>query len=161
MKNFLVKFLSICILATTILFSSSLVFAQPATPSPTPEAEPTGLIKCGKSSELPPDATPEQRKSNECTLTDLLQLVLNIINFLLSWAWLIATLMIVWAGWGMINAGGNDEAISAAKTTLTNAIIGFALILMSFVLLNFVVSMVTGEGTFGTQKLLEAFDLVL
>ena len=150
------KFISVTLLTCTVLFSAAFAFAQTPTPS---EPEPSGLVKCGRS--LPADATAEEKKTNECTITDFLQMVLNIINFLLSWAWLVATLMIVWAGWGMVNAGGNEEEVSKAKTTLSNAIIGFFLIMVSFVLLNFVVSLVTGEGTFTTQKLLEAFDIIL
>ncbi len=117
------------------------------------------IVNCGRN--LPPDASEQTKKENACTIPKLLQMVANIINFLLSYAWLVATLVIVWAGWEMVNAGGNDEAITAAKTTLTNGIIGFALILMSFVILNFVVSIVTGEETFTMQKLLEAFQLTL
>ena len=153
--NARIKIIYSSLLLVIIFSSAQLAFAQAA---PQPE-DPNGLVTCGR--HLDSDATPAEIKENECTLSDLLQTVVTLTNFLLSWAWLVATLVIVWAGWGMVNAGGNEEAVSAAKTTLTNGIIGFALILMSFVLLNFIVALVTGDSNFSGEKLIEAFRLVL
>jgi hypothetical protein len=151
------KILGLGIILGVVLFNTAIVYAQsPATTQAT--TEPRGIVTCGR--HLPSDATEADKQANECTIGRLFQMVFNIINLLLSWAWLVATIMIVWAGWGMVNAGGNEEAVSEAKTTLTNAIIGFFLVLASFVLLNFIVSLITGEGTLTSQKILEAFDLI-
>lgn len=110
----------------------------------------TGLVKCGQ----------HAAGSNECTISDLILTVANLINFLLSWAWLVAVLFIVWAGWTMINAGGNEEGITKGKAALSNAIIGFFLIMVSFVLLNFILSILTGDNQFTTQNLIESFKLL-
>lgn len=97
--------------------------------------------------------------TNNCKISDLVQTVLNLINFLLSWSAIVAMVFIVWAGWQMIVAGGNSEAIEAGKTSLTNAIIGFFLIMTAFVLLNFVVALLTGDKKFGADALIEAYKL--
>ncbi len=96
----------------------------------------------------------------DCTIGNLFQTIFRIINFLLSWAWLVATLVIVWAGWEMVNAGGNEEMVSKAKTSLTHGIIGFFLIMAAFVLINFVVSILTGSGVPRAGTLLDAFKLL-
>jgi hypothetical protein len=95
-----------------------------------------------------------------CTIPDLIKTVLNIINFLLSWAWLVAVIFIVWAGWGMIGAGGNEEEVTKAKATLSNAIIGFFIIMASFVLVNWAVSLLTGNGIPRAGTLIQLFNLL-
>ncbi|MBX4186750.1 MAG: pilin [Candidatus Doudnabacteria bacterium] len=116
------------------------------------------FVNCGRS--LPPGATSEQIKANECTLPDLIATIMGIINFLLSWSALVAIVFIIWSGWNMIGSGGNEEIVSTAKTGLTNAIIGFFMIMASFVLLNFVVSLLTGNGTLRAGALVDAFNLL-
>lgn len=46
----------------------------------------------------------------------------------------------------MLNSGGNSENIEEAKTTFKQAVIGFFLIMASFVLINFVVGILFGSG---------------
>ena len=79
-----------------------------------------------------------------CSIKSLIALVIRIINQLLSWSGLVAILFVMWAGWSMINAGGDSEQVEGAKTTLTNAIVGFFLILVAMLLVNTVVFMLTG-----------------
>jgi len=96
----------------------------------------------------------------ECGIGDLFLTVIRIIDFLLSWAWLVTIIFIVWAGWGMVTAGGNEEKISIAKSILSNAIIGFFLVMIAFVLLNFIVSILTGSGVPRAGALIDAFNLL-
>jgi len=97
---------------------------------------------------------------NECTLTDLVQTVVGIINILLSWAWLVSMVFIVWGGWTMVNSGGNEETITAGKTIFSQAIIGFFLILISYLLINAVIGLLFGTGMPGAGSWLKAFDLL-
>ncbi len=109
------------------------------------------LVKCGGPGETP------------CTIPDLIKTVVAIINFLLSWAWLVSTLLIVWGGWGMVTAGGNAENIDGAKTTFKQAVIGFFLIMASYILINFVASILfgTGQDQAGTlENLFGQFNLI-
>lgn len=93
------------------------------------------LVKCGGPSD-----------PNGCTIPDLLKTIVAIINFMLSWAWLVSTLLIIWGGWGMLTSGGNAENIEGAKATFKQAVIGFFLIMASFVLINFIVAILFGSG---------------
>ncbi|MBI3952629.1 MAG: hypothetical protein HY336_01580 [Candidatus Doudnabacteria bacterium] len=106
------------------------------------------IVPCGGQSQDP------------CTLPILINTVARIINFLLSWAWLVATLFLLWSAWGMVTAGGNSEKINEAKSTLSNAIIGFFLVMTAFLLLNLIVSLVSGSGMPRTGALFDAFDLL-
>jgi len=110
------------------------------------------LVNCGGHN---PDGT-----VNQCGIGDLIGTIRVIINFLLSWAWLVSVFMIVLSGFRMIFARGDTEAISSAKTSLTHAIVGFILILLSFVILNLVVGLITGGGNLNSSSIFDAFRLV-
>lgn len=81
---------------------------------------------------------------NDCTLKQLVDVVIRVINYLLSLAGFVAMIFIVWSGWGMVNSGGNEEKITAAKASFSNAIIGFFLILAAYVLLDAIINVLTG-----------------
>ncbi len=83
---------------------------------------------------------------NDCTLTDLFLVVIRIINYLISLAGLVCMLFILWAGWNMITAGGNEEQIASAKQTLSNAVIGFFMVLVAFLLLDGILMIISGYG---------------
>jgi hypothetical protein len=110
-------------------------------------AQSQGLVTCNRNDNLPANPTVEQRKDNQCKLTDLIYLIERIINFLLAWAWLISIFYVMWAGYNMLGSGGNAEAITSAKTTFSHAIIGFFLIMAAYLLINWVVSLLTGDST--------------
>lgn len=82
----------------------------------------------------------------ECQIIDIVYTVQRIINFLLAWAWLVTIFFILWSGWDMINSGGNQEAVTKAKAGLTQAIIGFFLVMASYLLINLIVGILTGSG---------------
>ena len=119
-----------------------------------------GLVKCGSSAGLGPNPTPEEIAANQCSIHYLVEVVVNIINYLLAWAWLVALFFVVWAGWEMINAAGNEEAITKAKSALTHAIIGFFLVMASFLLLNFIISVATGQTLDYQNSVKDAFGVL-
>lgn len=80
-----------------------------------------------------------------CEISDLITLIVKLINYLLAWAWLVTVLFIVWAGWNLVIARGDSEKIHEGKAVLENAIIGFFLTLAAYVLINFVVAALTGD----------------
>ena len=93
--------------------------------------------------------------ASPCDIPKLLETIRLVINFLLSWAWLISILFIVYSGIRMVLAGGNEERLSTAKTSLNHAIVGFVIILVSFILINTVIGILTGGG-----NIIDAFRLV-
>jgi hypothetical protein len=81
----------------------------------------------------------------ECKITDIILLIVRIINFLLEWAWLISLFMILWSAFTLLGSSGNEEAVTAGKDTLKQAIIGFFLIMIAYLLINWLVSALTGN----------------
>lgn len=109
------------------------------------------LVNCGGYN---PDRTPQA----PCTIGNLIGTIQLVINFLLSWAWLISILLIVISGFRMVFSAGNEERVSQARTSLSQAILGFIIILISFVMLNLVIGLLTGNFDFNALK--NTFDLV-
>ena len=62
------------------------------------------------------------------------QLITRIIEILLAIAGLLAVIFLIVGGFRYITAGGNEETAEAAKKTITNAIIGIVIIILSFVI---------------------------
>ena len=81
-----------------------------------------------------------------CTFTDLLILLVRMINFLLAASGFVAMYFILMAAWSMVTSLGNPEKVKAGKEGLTNAVIGFAIVLLSFAFVNLLV-----QGIFGIQ----------
>ena len=107
------------------------------------------IVKCGR------DIKKQGNEIiGECTLTDLKNMTIRVVNYLFAWSWLVALLFILWAGWGMINAGGDNEKITAAKSGLTSAIIGFFIVTVAFILVNLITMILTGK------RLRELIDFV-
>lgn len=72
-----------------------------------------------------------------CTLCDLYQLSLNIIDFLLYGISLpIAAVMLAWGGLKMLTSAGNPTAITEGKKILTNAVIGIILAFLAWLIIN-------------------------
>lgn len=108
------------------------------------------VVTCGKTVDNP----------KECTLVDLVYTVVNIINYLLAWAWLVAIFFIVYSGYGMATSAGNEEKLTTAKAGLDNAITGFFLIMVSYLLINWAVGVLAGPNAPGAgqgflQKLID------
>ncbi len=72
--------------------------------------------------------------------TDLMGIVALIIQIAFALAGLIATFYLILGGYNYIVAGGNPEAIEGAKATITNAIIGMIVILVSYLLVDFLLA---------------------
>lgn len=71
-------------------------------------------------------------------------LVLTIINYFLGFLGLLAVIMIIYGGVTYVTSAGNDEAVGNAKKIIMYALIGIIIILLSFVVVNTVLS--AGEG---------------
>ena len=66
--------------------------------------------------------------------------------------WLIAVLFVIFgfvaaaAGWGLITAGGNTQALSAAKSKLVNALIGILIVLAAWLLVDTIMRQLLVDG---------------
>lgn len=70
-------------------------------------------------------------------------IVMQIIQILLSIAGLVAVIFLIVGGFRYITAGGNEETAEAAKKTITNAIIGIVVIILSFVIVRVISNALT------------------
>jgi hypothetical protein len=75
-------------------------------------------------------------------------IITRIIRYLLLFAALIAILFIIIGGYKYITSAGNEEKAGSGRKTVTNAIIGLAIIILSFVIVSVVNNTLAGENTF-------------
>lgn len=77
------------------------------------------------------------------TLADIISRVISILLFA---AFVIALLFLIWGGIKWILSGGEKDQAGKAKETITSALIGIAVVLASWLLLNVVVQLLTGTS---------------
>lgn len=79
--------------------------------------------------------------------TDIREIIANIIRVALGLLGLVTVILMMYAGYLWMTAGGNDEQIGKAKSILKNAVIGLAIILSAYSIVLFVMKMLgIGEG---------------
>lgn len=78
--------------------------------------------------------------------TDIRVIVANIIKAALGLLGIIAVVIIMYAGFLWMTAGGNEEQIGKAKSILINGVIGLAIILSAYAIVSFIFGML-GVGT--------------
>lgn len=93
-----------------------------------------GLIPCGNTGEEP------------CQVIDVFILVARVTNWLLRMASIYAVLKIVQAGFWFTVSQGDEEAISKNKTQIQNAVLGFCLSMIAYMLVNTVVNVIFLKG---------------
>ncbi|HLD02044.1 MAG TPA: hypothetical protein VJC10_04165 [Patescibacteria group bacterium] len=67
----------------------------------------------------------------------------NLVNAGLTLAGVIAVIFIIWSGIKFVTSGGDPKQVEGARKTLTFAIIGLLIVLLSFFII-FVISYLTG-----------------
>jgi hypothetical protein len=81
---------------------------------------------------------------------DVRMIVVDIIKIVLGFLGIIATVIILYAGFKWMTAAGNEENITSAKNMLIAGIIGLAIILSAYAIAAFTISYLVGAST-GTQ----------
>ena len=76
---------------------------------------------------------------------DLEQSAIEIVQWLLSVLALVSVVMIIVGGFRWMFSSGNEERIDSAKKTISSAIIGLIIVLLSWAIITFVVSAVTNS----------------
>ena len=84
---------------------------------------------------------------------DIRVTVAKIIRAVLGLLGIIAVVIVLYAGFLWMTAGGNDEQIGKAKQWLINGIIGLAIILSAFAITQFVISKLAGATDLNGGKL--------
>jgi hypothetical protein len=80
--------------------------------------------------------------TNGCTVVAILT---HVISIFLSLTGLIAVLFIMIGGYQYLTSGANEELAKTGKKTLTNAIIGLGIVILSYVIVTIVVNAAFGH----------------
>ena len=81
-----------------------------------------------------------------CSACDLVSLANTIIDWLIGFLATVFAVVIVVAGIRLATSGGNESAKSAAKSMLTNALIGFLIVLGAWLLIDTVLRALVGDS---------------
>ncbi|MDP6571702.1 MAG: pilin, partial [Patescibacteria group bacterium] len=131
-QKFLWARLVLCIFAC-LLLAGFLFFASPAFAQADPIAEEFGL-------------NTSFQQVGVAGSSDIKGIIANIINITLGFLGIVAVIIILYAGYMWMTAGGNEEKVSKAKLILRNAIIGLVIILASWGIAAFIMSKL-GDAT--------------
>ena len=74
---------------------------------------------------------PECDPTTTCDASQLKQLVVNVIQFLINTSLLIAVVFIMWGGLLILTAGGSSDRMSKGKKSITAAIFGIVIVLVA------------------------------
>ncbi len=89
-----------------------------------------------------------EKDNNICQTKDIYRGFAKIINTLINYIGIFVVFRIVFVGFFMILAGNNEESLKSKKGQLLNAFIGLAIVLVSYVLINWVFSVFGIDGAF-------------
>jgi type IV secretory pathway VirB2 component (pilin) len=90
-------------------------------------------------------------KTGLAASTSLTGFILTLIQILLSFAGLIAVVMVILGGYWYMAAGGNEEMSEKGRKTMLNFVMGLAIIIMAYVIVTVVVSTLTGADKLSPQ----------
>lgn len=76
-------------------------------------------------------------------------LIARVIEILLMFGGVIAVVFVVIGGYWYVTSAGNEEQAEKGRKTLLNAIIGVVLIVLSYVIINVIVNLVSSTSGYG------------
>lgn len=88
-------------------------------------------------------AIPCQGEGN-CQLSHLIQVVINVAQWIWGISGSLALLMFIYGGFMFLISGGQSEKITKAKGIISNSLIGLVIIFTSYVIVGFVVQNLLG-----------------
>jgi len=97
------------------------------------------------------------RDTGDCTLNDMLQLLVNISSFILAISGSVLLLVFVYGGMKWILAHGDPGWVDEGRKALLGGLIGIAIIFGSYVAINVVISVLL-TGDVGTNNLEDTID---
>jgi hypothetical protein len=112
---------------------------------PVSQAQAALAPECSKDDRLAPlynasGLTKERREElyneNACQFSDLIGSAAQLINYLVSFIGIFVVFMLVFRGAQMVVNAGNEAGVKAAKSGMSNAIIGLLLVLFSYIVIN-------------------------
>ena len=73
---------------------------------------------------------------DRCTFGDLVTMIVRVINYLMAFAGVVAIYYVLTAGFWLMVSLGNPERVERGKVGLSSAVVGFAIVALSFVFVN-------------------------
>ncbi len=95
----------------------------------------------------PGDCLDDINCSDEANGEAIRDTIKDVLNFLLTFVGIIAVAFIIWAGFLMMTAAGNEEQVESGKKIIIWAAVGILVILFAWVIVAFVVDFGTGSQT--------------
>ena len=92
--------------------------------------------------------------TGDCSLTDVMQVFVNISNFILSIVGTLILVFFIYGGFRFLTAAGNPETIAAGTNAMKNSVIGLLIVFTAFAAVNFLTGALRG-GSSGQQNLCE------
>jgi len=74
----------------------------------------------------------------------LVNIISNIIETILGFIGVIILILLIYAGFLWMTAGGSEDKVKKAKTIMKNAVIGLLIVVLSYAITTFVVNKVSG-----------------
>jgi len=111
-----------------------------------------GLVPCGG---YEANGTREE----PCDVEDIFVLIARVTNFLIAMAGVVAVYYIIGGGFWLIVSTGNEEAITQRKNQISNAVIGFVLVMMAYMFVNTVVNYMLTRSLVTEKNAACRFDL--
>ncbi|GEM_PF-3827845 len=82
----------------------------------------------------------------KCSICEMVQVGVNIGNYILAIAGAAAFFFVAWGAFGFVTARGDEEHIKEAKTTIWNALAGVVLVLIGWQIVAVILVVLTGNG---------------
>ncbi len=73
----------------------------------------------------------------------------KITNIMLFMVGILSVIMLIVGGMHYVISGGKKESVTTAKNTILYAIVGLIVSLMAFAIINFILNVFVGDGTYG------------
>lgn len=116
------------LLLTTILVSG--VFVAPVIA----DAQTEGIVAC---------------KGLDCNFCTFVESLKRFIDLIFEIVTIVAVILLVIAGLKLATSGGNQAAMENAKSMLTNAVIGFVIVLAAWLMVDTMIKVLAGDSNWG------------
>lgn len=84
--------------------------------------------------------------AGSCDFCDGLRVFQNIVSIIFQIAIPLAVVFIVYGGIRLMTSGGSEQGVSTAKEIIKSAVIGLAIALSAWILINIVISLIAGSA---------------
>lgn len=84
-----------------------------------------------------------------CDACDFFTLISNAMKWLVALITLVITLVVVWSGIRIATAGGNMGTVKEARSMFTNAVVGFAILLCAWLIIDTLMKTFLDQGKIG------------